>query len=280
MRPLRQRRHTLLLMEAVRGQSPILLDTDVDMSAVLADRDRLRRLGHAPSLISYVVWSAGRALRAHPEANAAMTGRRRPRMTRYQQITAKVAFDKRIGSERVVVGGLISDPDRAALSDIDETIARHKQLDIERAPEYCAIRLLHRLPWPAARLLFRAANMRLADRPDRLGTFSVSSLGHQPVDSFYPLGGTTVSIGIGRIRPQPVIRDGRLDGAPVMRLSLVFDHRIIDGALAADLLAATRNHLRSWGGAPSPDADGAAQPRAAALGTLTGRSVAGLTATH
>src|SRR5690625_5582266 len=39
-------------------------------------------------------------------------------------------------------------------------------------------------------------------------------------------------LGIGRIAEQPVVRDGEIVIAPVLALSLSFDHRIVDGATA------------------------------------------------
>src|SRR5699024_2508645 len=41
-----------------------------------------------------------------------------------------------------------------------------------------------------------------------------------------------VILGIGRIADKPVVRDGEVVVAPVLALSLSFDHRILDGATA------------------------------------------------
>ncbi|WP_181767831.1 2-oxo acid dehydrogenase subunit E2, partial [Streptomyces albidus (ex Kaewkla and Franco 2022)] len=73
-------------------------------------------------------------------------------------------------------------------------------------------------------------------RPAVFGTVSVSSLGHRPVDGFHSAGGTAVTLCAGQIADRPVVRAGRVVPAPLMRLGLTFDHRVIDGALAADVL--------------------------------------------
>lgn len=39
-------------------------------------------------------------------------------------------------------------------------------------------------------------------------------------------------LGIGRIADKPIVRDGEVVVAPVLAISLSFDHRIIDGATA------------------------------------------------
>ncbi|USK31283.1 2-oxo acid dehydrogenase subunit E2 (plasmid) [Bacillus sp. CMF21] len=47
-------------------------------------------------------------------------------------------------------------------------------------------------------------------------------------------------LGIGRIAEKPVVRDGEIVAAPVLALSISFDHRIIDGATAQNAL----NHIK------------------------------------
>jgi pyruvate/2-oxoglutarate dehydrogenase complex dihydrolipoamide acyltransferase (E2) component len=43
------------------------------------------------------------------------------------------------------------------------------------------------------------------------------------------------------------VRDGALAVAPLMRLSLAFDHRVIDGAEAADVLTEIKDGLEGYG---------------------------------
>lgn len=51
---------------------------------------------------------------------------------------------------------------------------------------------------------------------------------------------------MGRIADRPVARDGAVVIAPVMRLSLAFDHRVIDGAEAADVLTEIKDALEAY----------------------------------
>jgi pyruvate/2-oxoglutarate dehydrogenase complex dihydrolipoamide acyltransferase (E2) component len=85
-----------------------------------------------------------------------------------------------------------------------------------------------------------------------MGTFALSSLGHRPVDDFYSVGGTTITLGLGRIADRPVARNGTVEIAPVARLSLTFDHRVVDGAEAADVLADLVAGLEDFNGAAVP----------------------------
>jgi len=43
-------------------------------------------------------------------------------------------------------------------------------------------------------------------------------------------------LGTGRIAEKPIVRDGQIVAAPVLALSLSFDHRLIDGATAQNFL--------------------------------------------
>lgn len=47
-------------------------------------------------------------------------------------------------------------------------------------------------------------------------------------------------LGIGRIAEKPVVKDGEIVAAPMLALSLVFDHRMMDGATAQQAL----NHMK------------------------------------
>jgi pyruvate dehydrogenase E2 component (dihydrolipoamide acetyltransferase) len=72
------------------------------------------------------------------------------------------------------------------------------------------------------------------------GTFSVSNLGMYGIREFAavinPPQGCILAVGAGE--PRPVVRDGQLAVATVMTCTLSCDHRVVDGAVGAQLLAA------------------------------------------
>ena len=47
-------------------------------------------------------------------------------------------------------------------------------------------------------------------------------------------------LGIGRIAQKPIVKDGEIVAAPVLALSLSFDHRQIDGATGQNAM----NHIK------------------------------------
>ncbi|MFF0561909.1 2-oxo acid dehydrogenase subunit E2 [Streptomyces sp. NPDC004266] len=241
----RERRHTLFFLDEIRPFAPVHLDTEVDMSGVLAHREAHRGDSRL-SVVTYVLHSAARVIAAHPEANAAIRGRLRPKVARYGEVSGKVALDKRVGGRRVVVSTVLPDLDRTDLKGIQHELERFRDGDPETVPEFAPMLLLHRLPSLLARAAYRRAVRPLLAHPRFFGTFSVSSLGHRAVDGFHSVGGTTLTFGVGRVAERPVVRDGELTSAPVMRLNLTFDHRVIDGAEAADVLTEVKESLEGY----------------------------------
>jgi pyruvate dehydrogenase E2 component (dihydrolipoamide acetyltransferase) len=76
--------------------------------------------------------------------------------------------------------------------------------------------------------------------PDNLtgGTFTITNLGMYDVDAFTPVINLPecAILGVGRIGPKPVARGEGVVVRQMWTLSLVFDHRLIDGAPAARFL--------------------------------------------
>jgi pyruvate dehydrogenase E2 component (dihydrolipoamide acetyltransferase) len=67
------------------------------------------------------------------------------------------------------------------------------------------------------------------------GTFTVTNLGMYGVETFIPIINPPESaiLGAGTIAEKPVILNGKVEVKPLMRLTLSFDHRVVNGAPAA-----------------------------------------------
>lgn len=268
--PERRRRHTLYFLEFAARQRPVHLDTEVDMTRVQRHRAEAREAGQRYSVVAYLLHATGRVLDRHPEANAVLApgwpGLRAPRTVRFGGVTAKLALDRSVDGERTVLSALLPGLESADLPAIQARIDRYRDLAAADLPEFRGVRMLGRLPVPLGRLAFAAALRDPRRRPGVLGTVAVSSLGHRPVDGFHASGGTAVTVNAGQVLDRPVARDGEVVVAPVMRLGLTFDHRVIDGALAADVLADLKRALEGFGDGADP------------AGRATGRTVAARTA--
>jgi len=100
---------------------------------------------------------------------------------------------------------------------------------------------LRALQREAAQLLDAAVAGSLPQSRLRDGTFTITNLGNWEVDAFTPLLNfpQVAILGIGRIRPKPVVQDMGREEIVVRQslvLSLTFDHRAVDGAPAASFL--------------------------------------------
>jgi pyruvate/2-oxoglutarate dehydrogenase complex dihydrolipoamide acyltransferase (E2) component len=91
-------------------------------------------------------------------------------------------------------------------------------------------------------LIERARNGRLAPADVSGGTFTVSNFGSYGGDFETAILNTPQSalLGIGRISEEPAVRNGQIVIRQMMMISLTFDHRLIDGALAGRFRARLR----------------------------------------
>jgi 2-oxoisovalerate dehydrogenase E2 component (dihydrolipoyl transacylase) len=106
-------------------------------------------------------------------------------------------------------------------------------------------------PWASAREIVRlaeAARTGKAGRDELSGsTITITSLG--------PLGGIVTTpvinhpevaiVGVNRILERPVVKNGGLVPRKLMNLSSSFDHRVIDGMVAAEFIQTIRAYLES-----------------------------------
>jgi pyruvate dehydrogenase E2 component (dihydrolipoamide acetyltransferase) len=99
----------------------------------------------------------------------------------------------------------------------------------------------------SAALAQRARERKLLQHELEGGTFAVSNLGMYGTVEFSAIINPPQSgiLAVGAARPQPVVVDGAVVPATVMRCTLSVDHRAIDGALAARWLAAFTARLEN-----------------------------------
>jgi pyruvate dehydrogenase E2 component (dihydrolipoamide acetyltransferase) len=163
------------------------------------------------SVNDFVVMAVGAAFRDVPEANVTWTDEG---MVEHGCVDISIA----VATEGGLVTPVLRAVDGKRLSDV----ARESQ-DLAR----------------------RARERRL--RQDELegGTFSVSNLGMYGTVEFSGIINPPQSglLAVGAAKQQPVVTDGAVTVATVMRCTLSIDHRALDGALAARWLAAFTNRL-------------------------------------
>ena len=151
------------------------------------------------------------ALRAFPEFNSSLDG---DDLVFHTGIDMGVAVDTDDGLMVVVV----KDADRLSLLDLSQTISD---------------------------LADGAKERRLASDQLTGQTFTVSNIGAVGGGFGTPIvpAGTTGILSVGRSVDKPIVRAGQVDVAPVMSLSLSYDHRVIDGGLGRRFMAMILENL-------------------------------------
>ncbi|MFX3618347.1 MAG: dihydrolipoamide acetyltransferase family protein [Sporolactobacillus sp.] len=93
---------------------------------------------------------------------------------------------------------------------------------------------MYQLATEISELAGKAHDGRLSSAEMKGGTCTISNIGSEGGQWFTPVINQPESaiLGIGRIAEKAIIRDGEIVAAPMLALSMSFDHRLIDGATA------------------------------------------------
>ncbi|MGC9467603.1 MAG: 2-oxo acid dehydrogenase subunit E2 [Anaerolineae bacterium] len=186
--------------------APVTLTMEVDATEFVALRERLKvkladKLGFNVGYNDLLIKLAARALREFPYVNARLD---EDVIRHLDAVHVGLAID----TERGLLVPHVANADRKGLVEI----AKDVRAMVERARTGRSL-------------------------PDELsgGTFTITNLGMYEVDGFTPIVNypETAILGVGRIKPTPVVFEGEIAVRQMMWLSLTFDHRLVDGAPAA-----------------------------------------------
>ncbi len=191
------------------------LEAEVDMSRLVEAREQIKASAKegdvVPSFNDMVVKACALALREHPRANGAY---RDGRFELYSRVNVGVA----VAARDALVVPTIFDADTKVLRQIANE----------------------------ARALAQRVRDGQITPPELSGaTFTVSNLGMLGIDSFAAVINPPQAaiLAVGAIAERPVVRDGQVTTAHLMRVNLACDHRILYGAPAAEFLAKIRGLL-------------------------------------
>ena len=201
---------------SLQEMAQLTLTMDVDMDRVIELRNQLKDIGSeeadiVPGYTDFVIAAVAQALRQHPEANSQIDG------------------NDVVLLEQINVGMAVAVPDGLLVPVVQET----DKLGLKDIAE------------ETSRLAAAAREKKLTLSEMEGGTFSVTALGMFGVDAFTPVINPPNSgiLGVGRIRDD-VAWEGDL---PVrvkrMTISLTWDHRVLDGAPAAEFAATIKKLL-------------------------------------
>ncbi|WP_417271173.1 pyruvate dehydrogenase complex dihydrolipoamide acetyltransferase [Celeribacter sp.] len=206
------------LSEAKQTIPHFYLRRDVNLDALLKFRSQLNKQLEAKgvklSVNDFIIKAVANALQEVPEANAVWAGDRVLQL-KPSDVAVAVAIE----------GGLFT----PVLKDAD-------------------MKSLSALSKEMKDLAGRARDRKLAPHEYQGGSFAISNLGMFGIDNFdaivNPPHAGILAVGAGK--PTPVVgEDGELKVATVMSMTMSVDHRVIDGAVGANLLKAIVDNLEN-----------------------------------
>ena len=184
------------------------LEAEVDMTRAVEARGRVKEIAapdlNVPSFNDMVVKACGLALREHPRANGAY---RDGRFELYSRVNVGIA----VAARDALVVPTVFDADRKGLWQIGNE----------------------------SRALAERVREATITPPELSGaTFTVSNLGMFGIDSFAAVINPPQAaiLAVGAIKERPVVRNGEIATAHLMRVNLACDHRILYGAQGAEFL--------------------------------------------
>lgn len=198
----------------------VTLMDEVDVTALVAHRKRFKDIaaekGVKLTYLPYVVKALVSMLREYPEFNRSLDDAT-------QEVIQKHYYNIGIAAdtEKGLLVPVIKHADRKSVFAVSGEINE---------------------------LATKAREGKLSPNEMKGGSMSITNIGSAGGQWFTPvINHPEVAIlGIGRISEKPVIKNGEIVAAPVLALSLSFDHRMIDGATAQNAL----NHLKRLLGEP------------------------------
>jgi pyruvate dehydrogenase E2 component (dihydrolipoamide acetyltransferase) len=190
---------------------PITMEIDMTPAAKL--KSEKEKTGLQVSYNDFIIKATAMALREFPAVNTMLLGQELRTMSE-----VNVGFAVVSGDDLLVP--VIRNADRLSLEDISRN---------------------------AKTLAERARSGSLTTREMSGGTFTVSNLGMYDVDLFAPVINPpeTAILGVGRIVPKLAVLGENMAIRHMMTLTLVFDHRVIDGVRAAKFLQRVKQLLEA-----------------------------------
>ncbi len=209
-------------LQRSKQQAPHFYETiDIDMERVVEMRtglnERLKERGIRLSIMDFVYKAVAAALLRHPALNSRFSADK-GQITQYGDVNLGIAVAIPDG----LIVPVLRSADRMGLAEF-----RSRTVD----------------------LFERARGQRLKREEQSEGTFTVTALGSQGIRQFSAiLNPPEVGIlAIGSAEPRAVVRDGHLAVRSTMSVTLSCDHRVVDGATAADFLNTFRQLLEEPG---------------------------------
>lgn len=201
------------MLASVQTSPTVTFNLAVDMSEMKKYREMLKAKEIKVSYNDLVVKFVAKALTEFPILNASVDGNSII-LKHYVNMGVAVAID-----DGLLVPN-IKDCDKKSLTEIHDEVKTFAE---------------------------QARSGKLPMEALKGGTFTITNLGMYGIDSFTPIINQpeVAILGLTTMEDKAVVRNGEIVIRPMMTLSLTADHRIIDGATAAEFLQRVKNLLEN-----------------------------------
>ena len=218
--PVLQQPAEVIAMDGIRGiiaermtlslqtNASVTLHTEVDATDFVELRgmlnDKLQAREVSITYTDLLVKVVANALREHPRLNATLTDEG-------IHLLPEINIGVAVALEDGLVVPVVRDADKERLSEISTQVKDFAE---------------------------RARGNQLTPGELQGGTFTITNLGNFGIDAFTPIINPPESaiLGVGRILKKPVVHEDEIVVRSMLTLSLTFDHRVVDGAPAAQFL--------------------------------------------
>ena len=183
----------------------------IDMTDLMAKRKQIKEDDINLSVNVFIVKAAAMTLKEFPYVNAAVQGNA---IVRKSKVNVGVA----VSVDNGLVVPVVRNTDRKALDEIQAEVAE---------------------------LAEKARTNKLSPDEMKGGTFTISNMGMLNVEAFGAIinPGEAAILAVSSCVPTPVVIDGEIAVRNIMKVTLSADHRVVDGAMAAEFVNAFKNKL-------------------------------------
>ncbi len=260
--PLRSNSSTASAMMTVgRSRHHVAGLCEVDVTdARSAIREYRFTSGKGLSLTAWVVGCIGRAVAERPEVQACRNGGRG--LVVFEDVDVLVVVERLVGSERVPLPYIVRRANDKSLQEIHDEIRSAQQQEITdgevalgQGPAQWFTPLFRRLPQFLQRVPFQLVARRpfLAKRVQ--GTVGVTAVGMFGRFAGWPLtvGLHTLDFALGGVVKRPGLAHGKMGVRDYLRMTVLIDHDVVDGAPAARFISRLTQLLENGDGVnPGP----------------------------
>jgi hypothetical protein len=169
-----------------------------------------------------------------PELRRAYMSWPRPHLYEHPTSVASIAVERQFDGEEAVFFGHIKSPAEIELAELDKRLRHLKVAPILGVGSFRQALRVARMPFALRRFVWWfGLNVWGRKRAHHLGTFGISVYASLGAASLHPLSPLTTTLNYGVLEP-----DGSMD------VRLVYDHRVLDGAVVARALRSLEDELR------------------------------------